>query len=66
MRHSGHCQTALQVLLFSATLHSPEVREIAERVCYQPIWIDQKARIGPLLAQGSMHVPRSGYTAKCA
>ena len=24
----------------------PEVREIAERVCYQPIWIDQKARSG--------------------
>ncbi|KAK9822994.1 hypothetical protein WJX81_003865 [Elliptochloris bilobata] len=34
----------LQVLLFSATLHSPEVREIAERVCHQPIWVDQKGR----------------------
>ena len=47
-----HGPAALQVLLFSATLHSPEVREIAERVCYQPIWIDQKARTVLLLTSG--------------
>jgi ATP-dependent RNA helicase DDX1 len=30
----------LQVCFFSATLHSPELRDLAEHICYQPLWID--------------------------
>ena len=33
---------ALQVMMFSATLHSQEVKDIAQRVCHQPILIDLK------------------------
>ena len=32
----------LQVMMFSATLHSDEVKEIAKRICHQPILIDLK------------------------
>lgn len=34
----------LQVLLFSATLHSPEVRALAGRICQNPIVIDLKGK----------------------
>ena len=40
--------------MFSATLHSDEVRDIAKRICHQPILVDLKARIklSAYLAQG--------------
>ena len=34
----------LQVLLFSATLHSPEVRALAARICQNPILVDLKGK----------------------
>ncbi|GLC38638.1 hypothetical protein PLESTB_000455000 [Pleodorina starrii] len=34
----------LQVLLFSATLHSPEVRDMASRICVNPILVDLKGK----------------------
>ena len=34
--------STLQVLLFSATLHSPSVREVAERLCQNPTLVDLK------------------------
>ncbi|PNW85486.1 hypothetical protein CHLRE_03g188750v5 [Chlamydomonas reinhardtii] len=34
----------LQVLLFSATLHSPEVKDMAGRICINPILVDLKGR----------------------
>eukprot|EP01103_Thecamoeba_quadrilineata_P009625 TRINITY_DN1940_c0_g1_i1.p1 TRINITY_DN1940_c0_g1~~TRINITY_DN1940_c0_g1_i1.p1 ORF type:complete len:594 (-),score=104.36 TRINITY_DN1940_c0_g1_i1:72-1790(-) len=34
----------LQVLMFSATLHSPEIRNLAEKICRFPTWIDLKGR----------------------
>jgi len=34
----------LQVLLFSATLHSPEVRSLASRICVNPILVDLKGK----------------------
>lgn len=33
-----------QVLLFSATLHSPEVRALADKICQNPIIIDLKGK----------------------
>ena len=30
----------LQVCFFSATLHSKEVRELSETICFRPLWID--------------------------
>ncbi|KAK9816650.1 hypothetical protein WJX72_003299 [[Myrmecia] bisecta] len=36
--------TRLQVLLFSATLHTPQVAEFADKVCQKPMWIDLKGR----------------------
>ncbi len=32
----------LQVLLFSATLHSPEVALLSQRICKFPTWVDMK------------------------
>lgn len=34
----------LQVLLFSATLHSQEIKDLAEHLCQQPVWIDLKGK----------------------
>lgn len=36
--------SAPQVLLFSATLHSPEVRALAGKICQNPIIIDLKGK----------------------
>jgi superfamily II DNA/RNA helicase len=36
--------SCLQVLLFSATLHSPEVRALAAKICQNPIIIDLKGK----------------------
>ena len=33
---------SLQVCFFSATLHSPQIRELAERICVNPVWVDLK------------------------
>lgn len=34
----------LQVLMFSATLHSEEVRSVAAKICQNPILVDLKVR----------------------
>lgn len=34
----------LQVCFFSATLHSPAIRQLAETICQNPIWVDLKGR----------------------
>jgi len=46
----GSGTARLQVLLFSATLHSPEVRELAKTICQNPILVDLK---------GKDHVPET-------
>jgi len=35
---------SLQVMMFSATLHSPEVKTLAEKICRFPIWVDLKGK----------------------
>ena len=32
----------VQVMMFSATLHSEDVKSIAARICHQPILVDLK------------------------
>lgn len=32
----------MQVLMFSATLHSQEVKDVAAKICQQPIVVDLK------------------------
>lgn len=34
----------LQVCFFSATLHSPEITELAEKICDKPTWVDLKGK----------------------
>jgi hypothetical protein len=34
----------LQVMMFSATLHSDEVKQMAARICQNPILVDMKVR----------------------
>ncbi len=34
----------LQCLMFSATLHSPEIRSLAEKICQFPTWVDLKGK----------------------
>lgn len=34
----------LQVLMFSATLHSPEIKSLAEQICTFPTWVDLKGK----------------------
>jgi ATP-dependent RNA helicase DDX1 len=34
----------LQVCFFSATLHSKEVKSLAERLCHQPLWVDLRGQ----------------------
>ena len=34
----------LQTCLFSATLHSPAIRSLAEAICVNPIWVDLKGK----------------------
>ena len=38
----GLGENRLQVCFFSATLHSPEIKNLAEKVCVNPTWIDLK------------------------
>lgn len=47
---------ALQVLLFSATLHSPEVRALADKICQNPVIVDLK---------GKDAVPETGAYVHC-
>jgi len=44
LRKDGTGDKRLQVLLFSATLHSPEIRELSEVLCQHPTWVDLKGR----------------------
>ncbi|GMH45072.1 hypothetical protein BSKO_13029 [Bryopsis sp. KO-2023] len=41
---SGKGTSRLQVLMFSATLHSPEVQELAKQICQNPILVDLKGK----------------------
>lgn len=50
-----------QVLLFSATLHSDEVKSIAARICRNPILVDLKV---PILALSSLVQIRSSPSAR--
>jgi ATP-dependent RNA helicase DDX1 len=34
----------VQVLMFSATLHSPEIKELSEQICQFPTWVDLKGK----------------------
>lgn len=34
----------VQTLFFSATLHSPEVQTLIDRICTRPIWVDLKGK----------------------
>jgi ATP-dependent RNA helicase DDX1 len=34
-----------QVCFFSATLHSPEIRNLAAQICYEPTWVDLKGAV---------------------
>ncbi|GAB5031371.1 atp-dependent rna helicase ddx1 [Nannochloropsis oceanica] len=34
----------LQICFFSATLHSPEITELAEKICDRPTWVDLKGK----------------------
>ena len=34
----------LQVCLFSATLHSKEVKDLASKICHRPFWVDLSGR----------------------
>lgn len=38
----GTGNNRLQVCFFSATLHSPAITELANRICVNPIWVDLK------------------------
>lgn len=35
---------SIKVLMFSATLHSPEITSIAEKICKFPTWVDLKGK----------------------
>ena len=37
-------ESRLQVCLFSATLHSPEITKLSERICQLPTWVDLKGK----------------------
>ena len=39
-----HGVVDMQVLMFSATLHSQEVKDVASKICQQPIVVDLKVR----------------------
>ena len=41
---SGTGAARLQVLLFSATLHSPEIRTLASQICENPVVVDLKGK----------------------
>jgi ATP-dependent RNA helicase DDX1 len=41
---SGAGAARLQVLLFSATLHSPEIRALASQICENPVVVDLKGK----------------------
>jgi ATP-dependent RNA helicase DDX1 len=42
MPKGGVGESRLQVCFFSATLHSPEIKNLSEKICYQPQWVDLK------------------------
>ena len=56
-----------QVLLFSATLHSPEVRALAGKICQNPIIIDLKGKDAVPEAGGRRRacVKRCGRRGRC-
>ena len=48
LSHSARCLAPtllhFQVLMFSATLHSPEVKRLAAAICQQPLLVDLKGK----------------------
>jgi ATP-dependent RNA helicase DDX1 len=45
----------LQVCFFSATLHSKEVRDLAETLCHQPLWVDLRGQNDSILPDTVHH-----------
>ena len=41
---SGTGTARLQVLLFSATLHAQEVKDLSAKICVNPVWVDLKGK----------------------
>lgn len=46
----------LQVCFFSATLHSKEVRSLAETLCHKPLWVDLRSPKNSMLPDTVHHV----------
>ena len=44
LHRGGKGSDRLQTLMFSATLHSPEIRELSQQLCSFPTWVDLKGR----------------------
>jgi len=40
----GAGDTRLQVAFFSATLHSPQILDLASKICFNPTWVDLKGK----------------------
>jgi ATP-dependent RNA helicase DDX1 len=45
----------LQVCFFSATLHSKEVRDLAETLCHKPLWVDLRGQNDSILPETVHH-----------
>jgi hypothetical protein len=43
------------VCFFSATLHSPAVRDLSNEICYQPLWIDLRGKDNSILPETVHH-----------
>ena len=41
---SGTGEDRLQCLMFSATLHSDQIKEMAAQICQNPVWVDLKGK----------------------
>jgi hypothetical protein len=38
-------QNRLQVCFFSATLHSPQIKQLADSICVNPTWVDLRGEM---------------------
>jgi superfamily II DNA/RNA helicase len=56
-------EARLQVCFFSATLHSPEIKALSERICQHPTWVDLKVGAVPVTgrALGAVGLNCVGY-----
>ncbi len=51
-------ESRLQVSLFSATLHSPEIASLSARICQHPTWVDLKVRALLVIRVGAVDILR--------